>query len=155
MSAAEPATAVEHYFMFSTNWRGGKRLCGQCGEKYEDGQHIEVNVLKPFTSYVCPTGGGYGHSSTWSGSQDVPELRTPRDIFCACGLEFVEEDAERWELTWEMRTPGAESWRPVSVVRSKHAVEQQRDGLLALIEQGEPIRSVSLERLVPAGRAVL
>ena len=141
----------EHYFAFSTTWRDGKRLCGECGLKYADGEHIEVNVLKPFTSYVCSSGGGYGHSGTWSGAQDVPELRSPRDIFCACGLEFVEEDAETWQLTWEMKLQGRGDWTPHSAIRSKHAAQQQRDGLLALIDQGERIRAVRLERLVVAG----
>lgn len=51
-----------HYFVFSRNWSGGgKRRCGECGLPYDDGDHIEITTLKPYTSYVCPTGGGLGH----------------------------------------------------------------------------------------------
>ena len=60
---------------------------------------------------------------------------------------MVQEDAERWRLSWEMVTPFNDEWRPVEKVDSKHATHQQRDGLLELIEQGEPIRNVRLERV--------
>ena len=132
-----------HHFAFSTNWRDGKRLCGDCGQKYDDGDHIEVRVLDPFTRYICPVGNGQmNHSSTWSGAQDCPELRSPRDKFCVCGAEFVKEDEETWRLSWEMDTGGG--WHPVSKVASRHETHTQRDGLTALIAQGEPIRNVSL-----------
>lgn len=134
-----------HYFKFSTNWQDGKRLCGECSNKYLDGEHIEVNLLKPYTSYVCPDAGDGRdvHSSVWSGAQDVPELRTPTGDKCSCGQTLIEEDSEKWTVSWEMLQ--GDSWRPVSATRSKHAATQQHRGLLALIEQGEAIRNVRLE----------
>ena len=133
-----------HYFKFSSNWRGSNRLCGECALTYDAGAHIEIDRLKPYASYVCPSGGDLGHSSVWTGAY-LPENRTTRDHICSCGQEFVEEDRESWLLTFEIQTSGSEKWSPVSVVRSKHAAQQQRDGLLGLIEQGEPIRNVELK----------
>jgi len=106
-----------HYFEFSTNWSGSERLCGTCGRSYDGGEHIEITTLKPYTSYVCPDAekAGRGHSSKWTGAYRK-ELRSLRDHLCLCGKEFVEEDHERWELTYEV---GPE-WRPVSVIRSRH-----------------------------------
>lgn len=140
----------EHYFKFSTNWNSNhERLCGDCHQTYNDGDHIEITTLKPYTSYVCPSGGGLDGHSAISTGEHRPELRTLRDHLCVCGAEFVEEDRETWRLSWEMQAPlGPPRWRPVSVVRSRHAAEAQRDGLLQLIEQGEPIRSVELVQLV-------
>ena len=146
---SEPYSAEKdagHYFAFSRNWLDGKRLCGECSRTYDGGDHIEVTVLKPYTSYVCPTGGGLGHSGRWTGAYR-PELRSLRDKFCMCGAELVEEDAEKWLLSWEMQTPFHDEWRPVTKVDSKHATHSQRDGLLDLIDQGEPIRNVSLTRV--------
>lgn len=134
-----------HYFTFSRDFQDGRRLCGECRLNYDDGDHIEVTVLKPYTSYVCPSGGGYGHSSTWTGAYR-PEGRSLRDKFCACSAEYVEEDTERWRLSWEMVGPHGDDWRPIEKVDSKHATHLQRDGLLELIGRGEPIRNVALVR---------
>lgn len=142
-------TGPEHYFEFSRDFVNGKRLCGACRQNYDDGDHIEVTVLKPYTSYACPSGGGLGHSGHWTGAYR-PELRSLRDKFCICGLALVEEDSEQWVLSWEMQTPFADDWRPVTKVDSKHATHSQRDGLLELIDQGEPIRNVSLTRVAPS-----
>lgn len=139
MSASEA-----HYFKFSTNWSSGQRLCGDCNLSYDAGQHIEITTLKPFTNYVCPTGGGYGHSSTYTGAL-IPSLRTLHQHLCICGNEFVVEDNESWTLTWEMKDPWSDEWRTVSNTQSKHAAHAQRDGLLELIERGEDVRNVVLE----------
>lgn len=134
---------MAHYFKFSRDFDGIHRLCGECRRTYDDGDHIEITKLKPYTHYVCPSGGGYGHSSIWTGAY-LPSLRTTHDHLCACGAEFVKEDIERWVLSWEMQTDDR-GWRPVSVTRSRHAAHEQRDGLLELIEQGEQIRNIQLE----------
>lgn len=102
-----------HIFKFSRNWSGGKRLCGTCHLTYDQGDHIHFAVLEPYTSYVSPKGGGYGHSSVWSGSQACPELRSPLDEFCICGEKFVKEDTEEWLLSWQMKDPITGCWRPV------------------------------------------
>lgn len=134
-----------HYFQpRSMYFRGNERLCGECDSTYPEGDHIEVNDLKPYTSYVCPTGGGLGHSSQYTGAY-LHVLRSPRDKFCICGAELVEEDNEQWRLSWEMDT--GTDWRPVTKVGSKHATHQQRDGLEELIARGEPVRAVTLERV--------
>lgn len=135
-----------HHFKFSRDWLDGKRLCGDCRLPYDEGSHIEITVLKPYTSYVCPTGGGLGHSSRWTGTYR-PEGRSLQDKFCSCGVELIEEDTERWRLSWEMVGPYDETWRPIEKVASRHAAHQQRDGLLQLIDQGEPIRNVRLEQV--------
>lgn len=135
----------EHHFKFSTNWRGLDRLCGECNLTYDAGAHIEIAVLKPYTSYVCPSGEGLGHSSRWTGAY-IPTLRTERDHLCACGLALVEEDTELWRLSWEMPA-GDANWRRVERIGSRHSTEQQRDGLLALISNGERIRGVELVRI--------
>lgn len=141
MTATETAA---HYFKFSTNWTAnGERRCGDCDQTYEAGQHIEITTLKPFTNYVCPAGGGYGHSGTYTGAL-IPSLRTLHQHLCICGAEFVEEDTESWTLTWEMKDPWSAEWRNVSKTQSKHAAHAQRAGLLELIERGEAIRNVEL-----------
>ena len=137
----------QHYFKFSRNWLGTERLCGECSLPYDDGNHIEINRLKVRTSYVCPDGGGLGHKSIYTGAYHL-ELRSLTDHICTCGLELVEEDAETWRLTFEVRTPNDPEWHTVSHVQSKHAAHQQHEGLLALIAQGEPIRNVELAQLV-------
>jgi hypothetical protein len=135
----------KHYFKFSTNWSNGKRLCGTCEKTYHEGNHILIETLKPYTSYVCPKSSQErGHSSVWTGaSHEHPELRTPTEHLCQCGTEYVEEDKETWELSYELGS----DWHPVSVVRSKWATHAQRDGLLELIQAGEPIRNVTLVQL--------
>ena len=138
-----------HYFEFSTNWLGTDRLCKACGLTYETGDHIEITTLKPMTNYVCPTGGGYGHKSIYTGAYR-PTLRTLRDHICICGAEMVEEDKERWLVTFELDQGSV--WHPVETVHSKHAAQQQHEGLLAAIKQGEPIRNVTLRQLVEVSR---
>lgn len=135
-----------HHFEFSTNWRGQHRLCGMCGCTYDEGGHVEIAILRPYTSYVCPSGKGLGHSGIWTGAY-IPTLRTMRDHLCDCGLGLVEEDAELWQLSWEMQDDDA-SWRRIDRVGSRHSTEQQRDGLETLISAGEAIRDVRLVRLV-------
>ena len=136
-----------HYFRFSRDFDGnGRRKCAECRLQYDDGEHIEVTVLEPYTSYVCPSGGGLGHKSVYTGAYR-PEHRSPSDAFCCCGAELVEEDRERWRVAFETQTPLEPEWHPVEVVRSKHAAHQQHAGLLLLVTQGEPIRNVVLERV--------
>lgn len=130
-----------HIFKFSTSWVDGKRLCGECLRNYDDGDHVHVAVLKPFTSYVCPTGGGLGHSSVWSGSQATPELRQPTDNLCICGAELVVEDEEVWLLSWEMRDLATGVWRAVQRQGTRHSTHAQRDGLLTMPDE---IRNVQL-----------
>ena len=137
-----------HHFAFSTRFDGNdRRRCGSCSLTYDDGEHIEITILKPYTSYVCPTGGGLGHSSVWTGAYR-PEGRSLRDGHCSCGAEYVEEDRELWQLSFEIQRPGDNHWTPVSTTKSKHAAQLQRAGLLELIGQGEPIRNVELVKLV-------
>lgn len=135
-----------HYFVFSREFVDGHRICGGCGSNYDDGNHLLIDKLKPRTSYVCPTGGGYGHSSISTGAY-APVQRTLRDHLCSCGAEFVEEDNEVWRISFETQTPLDPEWHPVTRLDSKHAVHQQGDGLLELIDQGEPIRNVVIEQV--------
>lgn len=110
MSTPNPpeAPAGAHVFAFSRDWSGGKRLCGECHLTYDDGDHLHVAVLEPFTSYVCPKGRGRGHSSVWSGTQDVPELRSPSDALCSCGATYVKAEnppkfaGSQFRVSWEM-----------------------------------------------------
>lgn len=139
-----------HYFVFSRNWRGSERLCGECSDTYDGGEHIEITTLKPYTKYVCPDDTGeLSHSSQWTGAYH-PANRSLRDHLCVCGAEFVEEDTETWQLSWEAKSTPDSPWHPVSAVRSRHAAEVQHRGLLELIERGEAIRNVRLVRLVEA-----
>ena len=143
-------TVNAHHFMFSTNWRGKDRLCGACRCTYDHGDHVEIAILKPYTSYVCPSGKGLGHSSIYTGAYN-PTLRTLRDHLCSCGLGFVEEDAELWRLSWEMQDDDAH-WQRIERVGSRRSTERQRDGLKTLILDGDHIRDVQLVRLrVEAG----
>lgn len=130
-----------HEFVFSTKWHAGKRLCGQCHLDYEQGNHIEVRVLEPYTSYVCPTGGGHGHSSRWSGSQGVPELRRSTDNLCICGETFVKEDDELWNLSWEYVDLWTGDWKPCSRTGSRYSTHEQHRGLLSMPEE---IRNIKL-----------
>lgn len=134
-----------HYFRFSRDFDGnGRRRCADCFQPYDAGDHIEITTLKPYTSYVCPTGGGLGHSSIWTGAYR-PDGRSLRDHLCSCGAEFVEEDRQLWQLSWEMQTPFSDgNWVPQQVISSRHSTHQQHAGLLLLITQGEPIRNVAL-----------
>lgn len=125
----------------------GERRCKVCRLSYDDGDHIEITTLKPYTSYVCPTGGGTGHSGIWTGAL-LHSLRTLTQHLCVCGEAFVEEDKETWRLTWEMQDSAGTPWRTVTAIRTKHQAISQREGLTQLIAQGEPIRNVSLEQLV-------
>ncbi|MDV7192610.1 hypothetical protein [Mycolicibacterium fortuitum] len=137
-------TETAHIFTFSRNWSGGKRLCGTCHLNYDDGDHIHVAVLEPYTSYVCPKGGGIGHSGVWSGSQAVAELRSPTDNLCICGATLVKEDDEVWRLSWTMKDPHTGSWRPVERVGTKHSTHEQRDGLLTMPDE---VANVQLVRV--------
>lgn len=137
-----------HYFVFSRDFANGKRLCGECRRNYDDGDHIEITTLKPYTSYVCPSGGFHGHGSIWTGAL-IPSNRTLTQHLCLCGLEYVEEDTETWQLTWEMQNPPGSDWRPRRVIRTRHAAAQQQEGLVELARQGEPIRNIELVRLEP------
>lgn len=138
-----------HYFAFSTEWRDGQRLCRACGNTYDGGGHIESNVLKPYTKYVCSAAqpDTMGHSAVWSGSRTTPELRSEKDAFCVCGAPYVEQDKETWRLSWEMIGPFDSAWHPVEKVASRHETHGQHAGLLELIEQGEQIRNVRLVQL--------
>lgn len=133
-----------HVFAFSRDWSGAKRLCGECHLNYDQGDHIHVAVLEPYTSYVCPKGGGEGHSGVWSGSQDTPELRTPTDNLCTCGETYVKEDTEEWLLSWDMKDPWTGKWRPIERRGTKHSTHEQRDGLLTMPDE---IRNVQLVRV--------
>lgn len=145
--AIDAETHTPHYFKFSTNWNHNrKRLCGDCNRTYNDGNHTEVTVLKPFTNYLCETGGGYGHKSTYTGAY-LHELRSPTDDVCICGQLLVEEDNEQWKLSWEMRTPYSQEWLRTEVVRTRFAATSQRDGLLALAASGEDVRNVQMQRI--------
>lgn len=105
--------------------------------------HAEQHArLKPGTHYVCPTGGGYGHSSVYTGAHN-PVFTRPGDHRCMCGEEFVEEDRETWRLTFESPDPWSGDWHPVTVTRSRHAAHEQHRGLLELQEQGQ-VRNVQL-----------
>ena len=152
MTTPNPSTERtdgRHYFVFSAEWLDGQRLCGECRQTDVGGDHPDPWVdlgIRERTNYVCPADSGLGHSSTYTGSPPL-SLRSSRDAFCSCGERYVEEDSETWQLTFETCTPLDPDWHTVTVVRSRHAAEQQRDGLLELIEQGEPIRNVQLVEL--------
>lgn len=133
-----------HVYAFSRDWRAGKRLCGECHLTYDEGEHLHVAVLKPFTSYVCPNGSGRGHSSMWSGAQNVPELRRPNDDRCVCGAQFVEEDAEVWRISFEVLSPYSGDWAPVERLGTKRSTHEQRDGLLTMPDE---VRNVQLARV--------
>lgn len=144
---AQPAEPAAHYFEFSTNWQAGQRLCGSCNQTYGQGEHLEVNNLKSFTNYVCPTGGGYGHSSTWAGDRaSHPELNSLRDAYCMCGAEYVEVDNEKWKLSWEMVDPFTGVWKKVKKVQSRHDAHAQHEGLQQLVIAGEQIRNIKLKQ---------
>jgi hypothetical protein len=136
-----------HYFKFSRDFDGPDRICGECQLTYDRGEHVLIDRLKPYTNYVCPTGGGLGHSGISTGAYR-PVNRALSDHRCVCGVEFVEEDKETWRLSWEMQTPLSPDWTRQSVVRSKHAAQQQHAGLIDLRNQGEPIRNVTLVQVV-------
>lgn len=135
---------AEHVFKFSREFRDGKRLCGECWQTYDQGEHQHVAVLKPYTSYVCPNDTGLGHSSVWSGAQNVPELRRPNDDRCTCGAQYVEEDREVWRLSWEYVSPFTGDWTPVERDGSKHGTHQQRDGLLSMPDE---VRNIQLRKI--------
>lgn len=103
-----------------------------------------MTELKKYTHYVCPNGLGLGHSAKWTGA--LTGGQKPGDELCICGAPYVEEVEDGLHvLTWEMVGPFDTEYHPV---RKEHRVlaqaEQQRDGLLALIGQGELIRNVEL-----------
>lgn len=137
---------LAHIFKFSRNWRDGKRLCGECHQTYDAGDHEHIAALKPYTSYVCPNDGDGGpHSSVWSGAQNVPELRGPNDAYCrCCGAQYVEEDREVWRLSWEYVSPWTGDWTPCERLGTNHSTEQQCAGLLSMPDE---IRNVQRKRL--------
>lgn len=141
-------TTDQHDFVFSRDFVDGRRICGQCRLNFDQGNHNLIEVLKPYTRYVCPesSGGMLGHSGIWTGAYQ-PEGRRRSDNKCACGATLVEEDTEQWRLSWEKVSPFTGEWRPVTNVQSKHAALSQQAGLLDLIDQGEPIRNVVLEQV--------
>lgn len=100
--------------------------------------------MKAFTKYVCPAAedGALGHRSYWTGAYLHPR---PNDGKCVCGRTLVEEDTERWELSWEINYYGR--WCPISVIQSRQATFQQRDGLRELERKGDAIRNVRCRRL--------
>ena len=135
---------MAHVFKFSRDWEGGKRLCGDCRLTYDQGDHEHVAVLKPYTSYICPNDTGRGHSSVWSGAQNVPELRKPTDDRCICGAQLVEEDREVWRLSWQYVSPWTGDWTPCERLGSKHSTEQQRAGLVSMPDE---VRNVALVKV--------
>lgn len=139
-----------HYFVFSRDFNGPDRICAECCQTYDVGDHLLIDTLKPRTHYVCPESsdrtGAHGHSSIYTGAYR-PVMRTLRDHLCTCGRELVEEDTEQWRLTFEAQTPLDPEWHKVTVVQSRHAALEQQAGLLQLIDQGEPIRNVALEQV--------
>ena len=143
------STTASHYFRFSRDFDGnGRRRCADCRLSYDDGDHIEITTLKPYTNYVCPSAGGLGHKSVYTGAYH-PDGRTLRDHLCTCGANLVEEDRELWQLSFEVQRPDGDGhWTPVTTTKSKHAAQLQHAGLLELIDQGEAIRNVELVRLV-------
>ena len=100
--------------------------------------------LKKFTQYVCPEGRGLGHGSLWTGA--LKTGRRPGDHLCYCGTPYVEEVEDGLHLlTWERVGPGETDYHPVKKEhRVLAAAEEQRNGLLALIDEGELIRNVEL-----------
>lgn len=135
-----------HYFVFSREFIDGHRICGGCGRNYDEGQHILIDRLKPRTKYVCPTGGGLGHSGISTGAY-APVQRTLTDHVCSCGTEYVEEDREVWRISFETQTPFDLEWHRVERLGSKHSVVEQQHGLDELIGRGEPIRNVAVEQV--------
>lgn len=105
--------------------------------------------MKPYTKYVCPNGGGYGHSSLWTGVLN-PAVRCRSDGYCGgCGALLVAEvdDGTRWRLTWEMDS--GHGWHPVDKETSSATeARSQIEGLRELQAAGEPIRNVLLQRAV-------
>jgi len=135
-----------HVFTFSRNWVDGKRLCGSCHLTYDEGEHVHVAILEPYTNYVCPSGGGLGHRSVWSGSQSTPELRSLTDDKCVCGATLVKEDTELWLLSWDMRDPYTGKWRPMKRMGTRYSTHGQREGLLTMPDD---IANVRLVKVAP------
>ena len=48
----------------------------------------DVPRLKRFTHYRCPTGGGLGHGSLWTGALGCGQH--PTKHLCPCGAEYIE-----------------------------------------------------------------
>lgn len=124
--------------------------------------------LKMFTNYICPTGGGLGHSSIYTGGYEPTPVE--RGV-CICGTPLVEDlpDGFRYRLEFETVMPlyAAEfehrrgywqqlsqaewanlPWVPVSKeVMTKAAIANQFNNLLAHAESHEqPIRNVRMLR---------
>jgi hypothetical protein len=136
---------TEHYFKWSRDFRESARLCGECHLTYEQGEHIEITTLEPYTSYVCPVDTGHGHSAMFTGAYR-PELRSLTDHLCICGAVFVKEDRQQWQLSWEMRDESGR-WYPVERIGSHHSTWVQWNGLNELESSGEDVRNVRLVRM--------
>ncbi len=128
--------------------------------------------LKPYTNYVCSSGSGYGHQTTWTGAYRFPR---ESDGICVCGAPMVEDvdDGHRYRVQFETIDPftaadyearrGQQVWRKLSdqewdqlpwhpVVRedkSRRSIEEQHRNLLAWAEaRDQPIRHVEISRSV-------
>lgn len=127
--------------------------CRGCAEPWPC-PDAELLPLKPHTHYVCPNGGGYGHSQMWTGALN-PAVRMRSDGYCLCGALLVEEtdDGIRWRVTFELNT--GDGWHLVTKETSSE--RNARDQVAGLREQeatGEPVRSIALARAVPGWQTV-
>lgn len=100
--------------------------------------------LKSYTRYRC-LNKECGYGGPWTGaSTDTP------DNCRGCGTPLVEEVDEgvRYRLSWEMVGPyGHGQWHPKAVEHtSAISAREQWDGLHTLMEDGEPIRNIKIEK---------
>lgn len=143
------ATAA-HHFTFSPRFDPDTltRICGTCDHTWNNGDHIEIDILKPYTTYICSADDGrLGHQTRYTGAWHH-ENRTLRDGTCICGAPMVERDNEKWLLTFEHSNP-AGHWSSVEKIASRHETHHQRTGLEQLAANGEAIRNITLTQLVP------
>jgi hypothetical protein len=108
----------------------------------------EMLPLKPYTKYICPNGGGYGHSSHWTGARNLA-VSSRHDGYCICGAVMVEEvdDGTRWRVTFE--ADNGFGWHPVvNETSSERDARSQVKGLHQLQADGEPVRKIGLARAV-------
>jgi hypothetical protein len=102
--------------------------------------------MKPYTKYVCPSGGGYGHSGHWTGARN-PAVSSINDGYCMCGAVMVEEvkDGTLWRVTFEADT--GYGWHPVvKETDSERNARAQVEGLHKLEAAGEPVRDIRLSK---------
>lgn len=109
----------------------------------------DVPRLKKFTKYHCPTGGGLGHGSLWTGALGCGQH--PTQHLCPCGAALVElvEDGYTYRVTWEALSPWNDGeWYPShrdtterasAVDQYRQLVEWERTGV-------EPVRAVRFLR---------